>query len=520
MKKTIKISLGSIPFIIEDDAYKTFDQYLKALRNHFGNNPESEEIVRDIEERASELFTEMLKGKEIVTDEMVDMVIETLGKPEQIDGESEESSNTSSEPQIKRRLYRDADNPIIAGVCSGLGTYFNVDPLVFRIIFIVLLIPKGFGLLIYLVLWLAVPKADTVRQKMEMRGEPINLSNLEKNIKHEFEEVKKNMGKHRISNVFERIFHGMGKVFMSLGTVLGGIAIVITSIMAIIFISIGLLGLLATTTSMFFGNLIVSLFPAFSGLTLGELLATTIDLGSVLWITIPVFLILAIPFTGLIYLGIRMVFRFKVRDSIFFVTGASIWISAVVVFAFVLFLQARSFTIRESVKEEIAIESTVWQNNTLHIVADSDEDIEFFLPERIVVIDEYTLANIDDVTKIIGRPKIYIGKSENDTLEMIFVKKSRGASRQLARGSAERIVLNHSVVNSKLIISPFFYLPNEEKWRAQEVEILLNIPEGQHIYIDRNVEKMLAPNQEYSMNWPDEMVGKTWVMKGNKLREI
>jgi phage shock protein PspC (stress-responsive transcriptional regulator) len=520
MKKTIKVSLGSIPYIFEEDAYKLLDDYLKSLKNHFGNNPESEEIVRDIEERASELFTEMLKGKEIVSVDMVNKVIETLGKPEQIDGDSEEPSTPKSEPQIKRRLYRDADNPIIAGVCSGLGAYFNIDPLVFRILFIVLLIPKGFGLLVYLILWLAVPKAVTVRQKMEMKGEPINLSNLEKNIKYEFDEVKKNMGKHNLSGIFERIFNIMGKVFMSLGSVLGVIAIVITSIIAIVFISIGLLGLLASTGSIFFGSIIVSLFPAFSGLTLGELLSTTIDLGSVLWITIPMYFILAIPFTGLIYLGIRMVFRFKVRDSILFVTAASLWISAVVVLAFVLFLQARSFTIRENTKENIEFVSTDWHENTLYLMADSEDEIEYFLPERMFAADDYTIAIIDNETKIVGRPTIFIGKSETENFEMVIVKKSRGASRQLARSSAEKVIFNHTIIDSKLVISPYYYLLKEEKWRAQEVEITLNIPEGQRIYIDKSVETILAPNQEYSMNWPDEMVGKTWVMKGNKLREL
>ncbi len=521
MKKSIKISLGGISFNIEDDAYEALENYILSLKHHLKDTPEALEVVADIEERAAELFTELLAGKENITLEMVSSIITTLGSPEQITNddftETKESATTTRE--TKRRLYRDGDNAIIAGVCSGLGAYFKIDPLVLRILIFALIFANGLGLIIYLVMWIAVPRAETVRQRMEMRGEEINFSNLEKNIKNEFEEVKKNMEKQNLSSFFERIFSAFGRIFIALGRVLGVFAKVIAIIFAIVFISIGLIGLLGTISSFFFDTFITSIIPAYSGLTVSGLLSTTIDLGSTMWITLPLFFILAIPFLAFIYLGIRMAFKFKARDSVFFVSGATLWILSVTILAFVLFFQARSFTILESVKERMEIHVPEQSEIQLNIIAGQNYNPEDLFPENIVNIDDYSVAYFDGKTSIVGKPRVIIGKSSSDSYEMVIVKKSRGATSQLARASAERIEISYSLMDSNLIINPYFFLSSEDKWRAQDVEITINVPNGKMIYIDRSMESILSDKQEYCFCWPDEMVGKTWVMKGERLIE-
>lgn len=522
MKKSIKISLGGIAFNIEDDAYEMLNDYLESLKKHLNGTPEADEVVKDIEERAAELFTEMLQGKEIINIDMVKKLVSTLGSPEQItneETEDEPSAHTISSGSNKRRLYRDGDNAIIAGVGAGLGAYFNIDPIVFRILLFVLIFANGLGFVIYFVLWIAVPRAETVRQKMEMRGEEINFSNLEKNIKNEFEEVKKSMEKHRFSGFFERLFSALGRVFIALGRVLGVVAKIVGVVLAIVLISIGLIGLLGTTASFFLGSFITSLLPAYSGLTINEMLATTIDLGSMLWITIPLFFICAIPFLAILYLGLRMVFKFKARDSVLFVSGATLWILAITILAFVTFLQARSFTIRESVKERIVLSSLDESNVPLRIIAGQEYNPDDLFPDRIVNIEEYTIAYTDGKPSIVGKPKVFIGKSNDENFEMVINKKSRGATKQLARNSAERVVFNHSVIDMNLIINPFYFLPIGDKWRAQDVEITINVPEGGLIFIDRSMEQILSTDQELSDFWPDEMLGKTWVMKGDRLVE-
>ena len=72
--------------------------------------------------------------------------------------------------RLRRRLYRDADSRVLGGVCSGMGAYFNIDVVIFRILFVLSVFMGGAGVLIYIILWIVVPKAKTTAQKLEMKG--------------------------------------------------------------------------------------------------------------------------------------------------------------------------------------------------------------------------------------------------------------------------------------------------------------------------------------------------------------
>ena len=120
-------------------------------------------------------------------------VISILGTPEDI---SDEQSNGSYERMAStsyHRMYRDPDDRIIGGVCSGMAAYWHIDPWIVRVIFIVLALPGGLGILIYLVLWIVLPEARTTAQKIEMKGDPVNIHNIKDSVKEEFDNVKKNM---------------------------------------------------------------------------------------------------------------------------------------------------------------------------------------------------------------------------------------------------------------------------------------------------------------------------------------
>lgn len=525
MKKSIKISLGGLAFNIEEDAYAILEEYIESLIMHLGNTPEAKDIVADIEGRASELFTDLLKGMQTITIDMVNSVIEILGRPEQIVNEDESNGQRdkkSEEPKSteRRRLYRDGENGIIAGVASGLGIYFNIDSIVFRILFAVLLFANGLGAIIYIVMWIAVPIAETTRQRMEMRGENINFSNLEKNVKEEFNKVKQNMEKRNVSGFFQKLFNAMGQILIAIGRVLGVIAKVIVVILAVVFISLGLIGLLSTTASIFFGSIIVSMLPSFSGLTLPELIGTTFDLGSTLWIGIPLFFVLAIPLLALIFLGLRMVFRFRVRDTVVFVSAATTWIVAVTILAFVLFFQARSFTIRETVRDKTELVLQSPQTSTIRLVANANLLEGVDISQRFFSLDDFSVANINGKSMIVGKPSFFIGKSTSDSFELLILKRSRGATSLLARRSANGVNLLFELQGNNLMVDPFFTLNQGEKWRAQDVEVTLLLPEGKRVYIDRSMESILSTNQAYCMFWPDELVGRIWEMRGDKLVEI
>ena len=192
MKKTVTINLGGIVFNIDDDACDRLSQYLTDLEKRF---PEEEraEIIRDIEERMAELLTFKLQNRNVVEIHDVEEVIEVIGKPEQFDDESgeNEETQTSSEaspsqttttgkqPRRPRKLYRNSNDRIVSGVASGLAVYFDIDPAVIRILFIVLtLISFGWGILIYLVMLIIMPEAKTKAQFLEMQGIEPTLENI------------------------------------------------------------------------------------------------------------------------------------------------------------------------------------------------------------------------------------------------------------------------------------------------------------------------------------------------------
>jgi len=186
MKRTLSINLGGLVFNIDEDAYQELKKYLEKLKQHFSSQSGGMEIIHDIEIRMAELFrTRMGTYREVVTITDVQEVIKTLGYPEDMYEEA-----PYSEPLRKRRarLYRDSDDRILGGVCSGIAAYFGTNPWIIRAIFIVAFFVV-FGGIIYLILWMVVPMAQTVAEKLEMRGEPVNLRNIKDSVKSEVENI-------------------------------------------------------------------------------------------------------------------------------------------------------------------------------------------------------------------------------------------------------------------------------------------------------------------------------------------
>ena len=193
MKITVSINIGGIAFHIDEDAYSELKIYLRSLERHFAREINSAEIMTDIEARIGELLKARISDfKQVVTIDDVKEIINTLGTPEDIDGETTEDHYEKVSSTRYHRMYRDPDDRIIAGVCSGVGAYWRIDPWVVRAIFLILAI-GGIGILIYLVLWIVLPEARSTAQKIEMKGDPVNIHNIKNSVKDEFDNVKKNM---------------------------------------------------------------------------------------------------------------------------------------------------------------------------------------------------------------------------------------------------------------------------------------------------------------------------------------
>jgi phage shock protein PspC (stress-responsive transcriptional regulator) len=194
MKITLSVNLGGYSFNIDEDAFAELKRYLKNLEFHFAGEESASEILSDIETRIAELFRAKITGfKQVITIQDVNEAISVLGTPEDIADDEGKSTRDKFSSQGYHRMYRDPDHRIIGGVCAGMGAYWDIDPIILRVIFAALIIAGGLGLLVYLILYIVLPEAKTTAQKIEMKGEPVNIHNIKESVKQEFENVRKKM---------------------------------------------------------------------------------------------------------------------------------------------------------------------------------------------------------------------------------------------------------------------------------------------------------------------------------------
>ena len=205
MNKVFNINLGGLAFTIDEDAYSHLQNYIESLRNHFKDSEGYDEIIFDIEARMGEIFQDKLHSRQIVTLEDVKEGISIMGTPEEFGAESifdEPQKNKHAKDgesatagavfaAESKRLYRDPDEKILGGVCAGVSQYFGIkDPIWLRLAFAVGFFVFGFGLPIYIVLWVIVPEAKNSAQKLSMRGKSINVSNIAETIEGEISHIR------------------------------------------------------------------------------------------------------------------------------------------------------------------------------------------------------------------------------------------------------------------------------------------------------------------------------------------
>jgi len=197
MKKAIKVNISGAIFNLDEEAYAKLKAYLDKLNSYYSDDPDGKDIVEDIENRIAELLQEYRNGyREVIILSDVEQAIEVLGYPFE---EMNEETHFHHQKSFKQ-VYRNPEDRIIGGVCGGLGAYFGVDSNWIRLAFALSIIFLGVGTLLYIVLWILIPLAQTSTDLLEMRGEAVTIRNIEKAIKNEFEKVKKNWKNRNSSN--------------------------------------------------------------------------------------------------------------------------------------------------------------------------------------------------------------------------------------------------------------------------------------------------------------------------------
>jgi phage shock protein PspC (stress-responsive transcriptional regulator) len=523
MKKTLTINISGIIFHIDEDAYDKLNAYLDTLKEHFNRTHGRDEIISDIEGRIAELLQERLSdAKQVVTAEDITEVINMMGEPWEFEAEAEEEKETSASADDlrgPRRLYRDPDSKVVGGVAAGLAAYLNIDVLWVRLAFVVFTLIWLSGALVYIVLWIAMPEARTTAEKLQMRGEKVNISNIEKSIKEEVDHLKDKISdltreaKKKVrttnsagDNIFEQIisaFISIFRVLLKVVVIILGIALLLAGIGLVIAFLFALFGwggpvivdnneALLLPLTQFFG-----LLPISAGGT------AILKIGLILFIGVPLLMLL--------YNAVRMIFGIE-RVRYAGITAFNLWVVGLIITLFFVFRVAREYRHQGTYSRTLDIEQPA--GDTLFLTINDE-----YLDEMLYNSYEYIEA--DDLQLVVTEEGLFyeqvevdISRSATTGYMLTQVAHARGRTPRKAREQAEQTHWNFQQQGDTLVFDPFFLLDDSDMWHARHVELELHIPEGKYVHIDKNMEEILRWGR-YS---PARLAGKTWIMTAEGLR--
>ncbi|MCX2493988.1 PspC domain-containing protein [Pedobacter sp. PF22-3] len=524
MEKTIIINIGNTIIHIEESAYELLKAYLNEVKQYFANHADDLEIVTDIENRIAELLTEQLEEqkKQVVDSDNVNSVIAQMGRVQDFDtaeeGEEEPVIHNNNQYQYtEKKLYRDMDDRVVAGVCAGIAHFVNADPKWIRLATLLISFVGGFGVLVYALLWIIMPKAKSRVEKMEMKGEPANLQGFQKNLDEELQAVKERLNevnKHA-QPIFGRIGIFIGEFFEWLGRFISGTGKVIFKVIAGFIIVSGVLFLLTLIigTAAFQGFWDASIYEYFP--------FSVISGGNRGAILFGAFIVCFIPVLALVLFSIRVAFNKQAINKTLSFALLIIWLAGVAITGYQAakisseFKQHAELTQTTDLKaypvytinidkskyfsKEDSVAYHIDANNRHQIVVDDFEDGPFVSPNHI---------------------RIDINKSETGVTRLTQKYESQGKTFQSALQNAQNISYNYIVKDSELIFSPRFQLRKGTIWRNQEVRLNLEIPVGTRLILKQDAYRYVNNYWTWECNDSenDHNDSSTWIMTDDGLK--
>ena len=526
MKRTVQVNLSGQVFTIDEDAYEVLSAYLKRIASLYDRSAGKDEILSDIESRIAELLIDRKgESKEVVTIEDVAAVTAIMGNPEQFEDDSmddtEESYRTNySSDSSKKRLYRDSDNGIIGGVCSGIAYYFGIDPVWIRLFFGLSFIFFGSGVIFYILLWIIIQEARSASEKLNMKGEPVNIGSIGKTIEKEIGSLgekisnsgnnfsrtsgrKIERGIDRLAHFLAEIFRGIFKV---LGKVLGAIFLMIGTF-TIIFMIAGIIGV--ADVIHFDSNDWSSSMNIYEW---GDIVFTS---GTWLLSAIVGFILLVgVPFLALAYGGVKLLFpRFKVPYL-----GASffgLWFIGLVLSIMTAFSIGQEFSKEEKVVKTVVLSDRGLIADTINL--NVGHDPFGISTNRAYYANNDFMMKVDNRRIIVGNVEFDIQQSSYSQVKLEVKKSAQAESNEEAGIRADSIQYNFSMDSSSITFDPFFSYPQMHLLRDQEVRLTLKIPVGQVVYLDPSIKRVMDDIQNVTDMFDPKMVSHYWIMNSEGL---
>jgi len=529
MKKTLTANISGTVFHIEEDAYEKLQRYLSSIRGQFTGTDGRDEIMADIEARISELFQERLDGKrQVVNVEDVAHIIGIMGQPEDYmdssdDGENNAHANAGSDPnwtfgggRKHRRLMRDTEDKWVGGVLSGVGAYFGFDPLILRLIYIALLF-MGVGVLIYIILWIVVPPADSAADRLEMRGEPVTVDNLKKVFDEGAERVK--TGATHVANEAS----DLGKRFAGSGagprkdqfarTAARGVGVLGKIIGVALIIAGFLIGMMLIAGIVGAGTLTYDSLSGGSGAGYFEMGGLFFASSSqAIWFVLASILLALIPVIALVLLGLRLVFNTK-SPGWFSGTLAAVWFIALIVTMVLGIRLGNDFKRSEKLRTEVEMLQPTGQILHVNSMIDEEDDRNWkisFNNGRTGWDADLFRTSADSIHG--AWAQMDVKRSPDHNYHLIVERKAQARSLKSSMIRASNITFKVSQVDSILELSPWLNFPKSDKIRAQRIRFIVQVPLGKAIHLGDNTGFMLDDVDNVTNTYDGDMVGQTWTM--------
>lgn len=484
MNRVVHINLGGYAFTMDDDAYDHLSAYLQTLQRHFRGTEGADEIIADIEARLAELFRESLgSSRSIVVMHDVEEAIAVMGTPEDFGAESGDHT-TQGEPFIRtgKRLFRDTENKVMAGVCSGIAAYFGItDPVWVRLFFAIIFLSGGFGFPLYFILWAIMPEAKTAADRLAMHGEPINVSNISRMVKEEIGNLSEKVselnkeftGKDQgeaIHKAFERGSTAFAAAASTGATLLATILAKISTFAVIIILLV-----FAAVWFGIIGGLIFG-YPYLGFLFPGQEMTTTLGSLSLLFA-------IGLPLVGMALAMARMVFRTRVSTA-WKVGLMSAWFLSVIGLFGTGSKLAYQFSAYSRVPQDLNVEALKGQEVRLSVVnpISHENGGQFFNGKMQIDEEAIRWQNAD----------LRIYHSDNGQWRLVERRYGRGVSVAEAETLAKEVLGTPQITDNHIELPGSSVIRRGQKWRAQEVVYELYVPEGATIRFDPGTKDLVS----------------------------
>jgi phage shock protein PspC (stress-responsive transcriptional regulator) len=383
-----------------------------------------------------------------------------------------------------KRLFRNPEDKTIGGVCSGLAEYLGIDAVWLRIAFLVAVFVFGTGFLAYLILWIAVPLAKTSAEKLQMKGYPVDVSNIEKTVR---DNIGRSGAAHKASDAFSTI---LGGLFKFIGKIIGAFLLVL---------SVFVIGTLIFVWTYSFGNVLDKL-----------------DVTSIYGYFKYGFAMFSISIAALILLtGVKLLFHTRLKIKL---VTLVLFITMIIGIGLML---SFGLQYKQSVRTKQTLKETVITTvcpDTLYIRA-SPQAGEEELETTTITINgkggdtKYKVGTLNDLVKVFYNTRLVIRPSKGDSLQLTLIKRARGESEFSALANARDIRFNTSLEGNVLTIDRGILLGNDATFKFQKVIARLKVPVGTIIKVDKHVMQMINSDFEEDFD-----MGETFRMNEQNLR--